>query len=81
MGEKLGFISSNRSGGMSKNQLVVMIFMGLFGELDRPFYCCAGFVFNEDTKKPIDDVLVELLMAEYDSLKGSQQLKEGQKFF
>jgi outer membrane protein OmpA-like peptidoglycan-associated protein len=83
-GEKLGFLSSNRAGGLSEEGETCCDDIYSFTWRTRPSVLnlgVAGYVYNEETKEPIDDVLVELLLAEYDSLKGSQKISAGQKFF
>ena len=83
-GEKIGFLSSNRSGGLSQEGETCCDDIYSFTWRTKPQVLnlgVSGFVYNEDTKEPIDDVLVELLLAEYDSLKGSQNISSGQKFY
>ena len=83
-GEKTGFLSSNRSGGLSEEGETCCDDIYSFTWRTRPQVLnlgVAGVVYNEETKEPIDDVLVELLLAEYDSLKGSQKVSAGQKYF
>ena len=63
-GEKIGFLSSNRSGGLSQEGETCCDDIYSFTWRTKPQVLnlgVSGFVYNEDTKEPIDDVLVELL--------------------